>query len=227
MADISWSPTEKAIFRAVYVFPWTAVAIASILFAFKRDQVTYFLAEQADQWKVDIRTMIVFTILGVVGSIVVSIGAVSLYVYIRDQREEGNNQRDLYEEERRALVSLFESLDGKNWFDKTRWCSDEPIGRWHGVKLNPQTGRVNKLILPDNRLGGVIPEDIGKLEGLIEIDFRRNNIGGEIPKALSTLSRLEGLYLYENNLTGDIPFELSDLPKLMGIYLFNNNFNSE
>ncbi|RYH00601.1 hypothetical protein EON65_49055 [archaeon] len=171
----------------MYVFPWTAVAIAAILFIFKPDQLTYFLAEQADHWKVDIRTMIVFTILGIVGSIVVSIGAVSLYVYIRDNRKDANAQRDIYEEERQALIALFNSLDGKNWFDKARWCSDEPIGRWHGVKLNPHTGRVNKLILPENRLGGMIPEDIGKLEGLIEIDFRRNNIGGELVCFMSSI----------------------------------------
>lgn len=179
MSEVSWTPSEKAIFRAVYVFPWTAVAIAAILFAFKPDQLTYYLAEQADHWKVDIRTMIVFTVLGIVGSIVVSIGAVYVYVYIRDNRQQGGPQRDIYTEERDALVSLYNSLDGTNWFDKTRWCSDEPIGKWHGVKLNPHTGRVNKLILPENRLAGVIPEDIGKLEALIEIDFRRNNIRGK------------------------------------------------
>eukprot|EP00981_Chlorochromonas_danica_P003772 scaffold691_cov181-Ochromonas_danica.AAC.25 len=62
--------------------------------------------------------------------------------------------RGIHEKERIALITLFHSLEGNNWYNKIRWCSEEPIDRWHGVKLDPLTHRVNKIILPENRLAG-------------------------------------------------------------------------
>jgi len=59
--------------------------------------------------------------------------------------------------------------------------STEPVHRWKGVKLDHSTGRVNKIILAENRLEGVIPQEIGRLTSLIELDLRCNQIRGPLP----------------------------------------------
>eukprot|EP01034_Spumella_vulgaris_P029862 gene29862-36983_t len=71
---------------------------------------------------------------------------------------------------------------------------------------------------------GTIPEVIGDLTHLIEIDMRRNDIKGPIPASIATLQHLEGLYLHDNYMTGKIPDAISELPALSGVYLFNNCF---
>ncbi|KAJ1395045.1 hypothetical protein B484DRAFT_407693 [Ochromonadaceae sp. CCMP2298] len=94
-------------------------------------------------------------------------------------------RRCVWAMERAVLVGLFESLGGRGWNDKTRWCSEEPVHRWKGVKLDHSTGRVNKIILAENRLEnrlqGVIPQEIGRLTSLIELDLRCNQIRGPLP----------------------------------------------
>jgi hypothetical protein len=51
--------------------------------------------------------------------------------------------------------------------------------RWKGVKVDPQNGHVNKLILPSNNLAGQLPgAALLDLPYLIEIDLRENKING-------------------------------------------------
>lgn len=86
--------------------------------------------------------------------------------------------QELTKKEHDALVAIFNSLGGKRWKDKTRWCSNEPIGRWKGVHLDPKTKRVNKIILAENGLEGEIPDELGSLTELIELDMHLNRIKG-------------------------------------------------
>ena len=48
------------------------------------------------------------------------------------------------EVERSALVALYNSTEGDNWVNNTRWLSDAPIDEWHGVRVNAE-GRVTIL----------------------------------------------------------------------------------
>lgn len=61
------------------------------------------------------------------------------------------------EMERKCLITIFNSMDGKLWRDKTKWCTDQPLEQWKGVIVDPVSGRVKKLILPGNNLGGRFP----------------------------------------------------------------------
>lgn len=143
---------------------------------------------------------------------------------LRKERQRLALQR--IQREREILVELFEATNGNRWKDKTRWKSSEPVHRWKGVKVEPGTGFVNKIILPENELSGNLPDSLGELQGLTEIDLRENDIDGTIPRALAQLRQLQGLYLHTNRFTGKIPDELADLP-LTGIYLFNNNLEGK
>lgn len=56
--------------------------------------------------------------------------------------------------QRIALMSLFESLDGKHWRLKTNWGSATvPIDKWYGVHIDG-AGRVWKIDLRGNGLKG-------------------------------------------------------------------------
>ncbi len=115
------------------------------------------LQEKAAYLNVNIPTVVVYFLVAIVGSILLVIIGWKLYAYWRDNRVNQAMQREIYEQEKAVLITLYNALDGKNWFNKARWCSSEPINRWHGVKMDPKTHRVNKLILPENRLTGKRP----------------------------------------------------------------------
>jgi hypothetical protein len=206
--------------------PLTTIVIVLILFFAKREIFDELIDMQSAYFEISRYQFLVFAVLITLAGMIVCGFIVSMVQRYLQHRQQQQAAEQIYESERNALISIFEALNGRRWIDKTYWCSDQPLHRWKGVKLNPETKRVNKLILPDNDLEGEIPECIGVLQELIEIDFRRNKISGPIPTAFLSLRKLEGLYLYENYMTGEVPLALSELPNLAGIYLFNNNFTN-
>ena len=163
----------------------------------------------------------------------------SIIIYLKHK----NLENIEVEKQRRILLKLYESLDGKDWirlyfivlflkifcyyffYSNTNWSSKYHIATWKGIKFNHSTHKIEKIILPRNNLGGYIHPLIGELDGLNEIDLRDNQIGGEIPQTLSNCLQLEGLYLHDNNLIGNIPDSMVNLPFLSCIYLYNNNFS--
>jgi hypothetical protein len=162
----------------VSFFPFSTVLIVLLVSFFKYElliDVIEMNSTYAGLTKVQFIVLVVFVI---TLSMIFMQLFWSLINYCRTQstlREEHNNTLRI---ERETLILLFHALDGKNWKDKTRWCSDNPIAMWKGVKIDPVSKRVNKLILADNNLAGEIPEEISNLHSLIEIDFRINKIKG-------------------------------------------------
>lgn len=76
--------------------------------------------------------------------------------------------------------------------------------------------------LSHNNLSGNIPPELGKLQGLISLNFSNNRLCGSIPKSLVNMARLESLDLSQNNLSGKIPLEFSNLTFLEVLNLSNN-----
>lgn len=196
------------------VFPYSTLGILVLLLAVNREMVSDMLQVSAQYWEVDRWVVIVASIVSVVVLMMIVQGIWALYYQYLNHQVAVKEARELYEKERNALIALFNALDGKRWKDKTRWCSDEPIEKWKGVKLDRVTGRVNKLLLAENELAGkclsistlklplgrcqptglntvalgYIPEEIGDLEHLKEIDFRLNNIRGDgLPASIPTV----------------------------------------
>eukprot|EP00937_MAST-01D_sp_MAST-1D-sp2_P001102 g1102.t1 len=64
---------------------------------------------------------------------------------------------------------------------------------------------IDSLALPNNNLGGAIPDTIGQLTALILLDLHGNNVGGTIPGTIGQITYLFGLDLYDNKLTGLVP----------------------
>ena len=138
------------------------------------------------------------------------------------------------EEDRSALIALYNATGGDNWTNNTNWLSDRPLGQWHGVSTNAQ-GAVVELSLNGNNLDGSISawpslskpatklvlssHPLSNLEGL---DLSNNQLSGSIPSSLGNLSNLEGLDLSNNQLSGSIPSSLGNLSKLEEFHVSGN-----
>ncbi len=150
----------------------------------------------------------------------------------------------VHNRDRRALVALYETMDGHSWANNTNWLTDSAIADWYGVVV--EDGRVTGLAMNanglsgsipvevgdlanlthlyffDNVLSGAIPPELGDLVHLTELRAEGNNLSGGIPPELGDLASLKVLYLFDNGLSGSIPVELGDLANLAHLYLFGN-----
>ncbi|CAL5391024.1 unnamed protein product [Camellia sinensis] len=77
--------------------------------------------------------------------------------------------------------------------------------------------------LSSNKFEGVIPEFIGNLKGLKQLNLSNNNLNGGIPSCLGNLTNLESLDLSQNKLSGEIPQQLALLTFLEFLNVSNNH----
>src|SRR5680860_1769689 len=88
--------------------------------------------------------------------------------------------------ERRALLDLYESTDGKQW---TRTSDlERPVTEWQGITV--RDGHVTASELFMNNLNGKVPESIGDLGHLVTLDLAFNLLSGELPQGLASLRNL-------------------------------------
>ncbi len=135
--------------------------------------------------------------------------------------------------EREALIALYNSTDGDNWYDNSGWKTP-PLhtdgfampgteGNWHGIVLSEDHVSVMEMYL--NNLSGSIPPQLCKLSNLKELWLNTNNLSGSIPSELGNLSNLNYLYLDNNQLSGSIPSELGNLSNLEILELQDNQLS--
>ena len=126
--------------------------------------------------------------------------------------------------ERGILTVFYHELGGPGWTYGDNWLTDAPFDSWYGVETDSE-GNVTGLNLADNGLKGRIPDGLGMLTTLRNLDLRgnlRDGIAGPIPPELGDLRSLERLDLRFNQLTGSIPPELGDLQDLGYLSLAGN-----
>jgi hypothetical protein len=99
--------------------------------------------------------------------------------------------------ERDALMALYNATDGDNWTNKTNWLTDAPINTWFGVSTHPN-GTVRTINLPNNRLTGTLPQEIGGFHALGRLILNGNRITGQIPASINNLNFLFELWLNNN-----------------------------
>ncbi|MCZ6756724.1 MAG: hypothetical protein O7C39_00430, partial [Bacteroidetes bacterium] len=117
-----------------------------------------------------------------------------------------------------ALVALYNSTAGASWKNNINWLT-KPVSMWFGITV--EGDRVTEIRLPGNKLEGTIPEKIGDLTALTELNLGidlfgggENKLRGSIPSELGNLSELTQLWLDGNELTGSIPSSLGNLTNL-------------
>jgi len=101
-----------------------------------------------------------------------------------------------------------------------------------GVPITKSIGNLvslKKLIISKNKAKSSdsdtnsIPEEIGNLTNLEELDLSESHLSGSIPKNMSKLINLKKLNLRNNDLSGTLPYRLKDLTNLRSIDLYGND----
>ncbi|GFP84607.1 probable LRR receptor-like serine/threonine-protein kinase at4g37250 [Phtheirospermum japonicum] len=95
---------------------------------------------------------------------------------------------------------------------------------WTGVTCaNVENAlRVTTLSLPNSKLLGIIPEDLGFIPHLQTLDLSNNILNGNLPKSLFNASELQILSLSRNSISGEIPEPFSGLTSLKLLNLSGN-----
>lgn len=86
--------------------------------------------------------------------------------------------------------------------------------------------QLGNLELSDNYMYGEIPAGIGKLSKLRQLELYDNRFSGKFPKGFGNLTSLEMFDASNNTLEGDLS-ELRFLTKLSSLQLFENQFSGE
>ena len=133
------------------------------------------------------------------------------------------------ESDRLALVDLYNSTNGNNWFNRSGWSvpgrtGDNPCG-WFGVSCN--NGRVVNIALSENNLNGKLPESLTTMNALEYFYFTNNSLSGSIPSSIGNMTMLIGLNIGDNNLTGTIPSSVGNLSHLTNLYLPGNRMSGQ
>ena len=89
------------------------------------------------------------------------------------------------------------------------------------AKNNRRSGR------DSNGIGGQLPESLGSLANLVQLDVSKNSLTGEIPNSLGQCTALVTLFFDKNYLEGDVPAELGDLVSIKELNLERNWLEGE
>ncbi len=122
-----------------------------------------------------------------------------------------------------ALVALYSSTAGENWFIHDGWLSTNTPCSWFEVHC--ESGHVTELYLIGNNLAGPIPLTLSNLTHLRVLHLAGNQLSETIPGTLGSFLNLEGLFLDQNQLTGAIPPTLGNLTRLKALALWNNQLS--
>jgi hypothetical protein len=134
--------------------PYSTLAIIGLVLAFKYDLAMEMIKMNAAYFNLPEQRFIVYLVLVVIALMFTMQFGWFVYGLITNFIFDYFENIRLEKKERAALIVLYESLNGKSWLKNTNWCTSVPLCEWKGVKINPTTRRVNKLILADNEIKG-------------------------------------------------------------------------
>lgn len=151
------------------------------------------------------------------------------------------SQAQVLEQDSLALVSLYDNLNGENWFEQ--WDFAVPVSTWE--KVTVEGNRVVRLNMRYNGMSGSIPAEIADLTELNSLTLTYNDIANPTSEYLAQLPKLryyqcsnnespfsfeaafcegntlEELYLEDNEIVGDIPEEVINMFNLEILDLSN------
>jgi hypothetical protein len=154
--------------------------------------------------------------------------------------------------QRYAAAVLYYATNGTNWETNSFWvtpgvhecdfigvtCEELPIPAitLDEAMQNPDTmpthdaGGVNTTMermivaidLPENSMGGYLPQEMVAMPYLQRLGLWSNQISGSVPSQIGKLSRLASLLLDDNRFTGSIPSEIGMLREMTDLALGMN-----
>ena len=132
----------------------------------------------------------------------------------------GNNMLEANNEEEWEFIG---SLANCSRFQVLAFGWNRFAGKLPGSLVNLSTN-LHMLQISNNNISGVIPSDIGNLEGLEMLDFGKNLLTGVIPESIGKLIGLQQLGLNSNYLSGHLPSSIGNLSRLLLLYADDNSF---
>jgi len=216
-APITDAPTIKKTDAPVTSAPITDAPITDAPTIKKTDQPTNYPTEAAASKKSAIKR----TLLDVVSEDVLSDPTSSEYnafTWIADKDELSLSPDDDSLVQRYVLALIYFGMDGTNW-DRNKIGEKYLTGTsecdWYGVFCHDDfDNSIMFLKLDDINLSGTIPNAIGELNKLKELQMESNSIFGSIPNSIGDLSLLTKLSLDGNLLTSTLPDGIFNLRNL-------------
>lgn len=135
----------------------------------------------------------------------------------------------LVQEERDALIALYNSTNGDNWTNNGNWRHPSDPTRfndpgtehtWYGVTLNADNTHVTRIQMMNNNLVGTLP-DMGMMSECFYFRVPINQLSGPIPTWFNQLTQLKEFDLGWNQFSGPIP-DLSNLTNMTLLDLQHN-----
>jgi len=131
-----------------------------------------------------------------------------------------------------SLVSLYKATNGNNWSgsgrsDKFPWDLAKPLSQWAGVEIENINGEMRVTALDLSSVSGMkgsIPNEIGYLSELKELQLAADELVGEVPRQLILLDKLRilGMSAAQNsNLKWEITEEYKSLSNLESLIINN------
>ncbi len=133
--------------------------------------------------------------------------------------------RGVPEVEYQALVALYEALRGSEVDSLRSWTLEENTvsNQWYGIQV--RDNHVVGIDLSHLQLAGNLPEEIGNLVYLEELNLADNALYGSLPSSIIDLEKLRALWLNNNQLTGSLPTEIGNLTLLQILQAQHNRFS--
>ncbi len=104
----------------------------------------------------------------------------------------------------RILQALYDATNGPSWTGDAIWGSNATsFCEKQGVTCNSDQ-QVTSIVLVNMGLSGTLPNGLGFLNKLVQLDLSHNKIGGMLPADLQ-FAPLEILNVAENHFTGFVP----------------------
>ncbi|PQP92334.1 receptor-like protein kinase HAIKU2 [Prunus yedoensis var. nudiflora] len=116
------------------------------------------------------------------------------------------------------------SLNGSRFSGPFPWKSLENLTQLTFLSLGDNPFETSHFL---QSFTGQIPEGIGNLTLLENLELSGNQLSGEIPQSISNLKKLRQLELYENLLTGKLPAGLGSLPSLVNFDASTNKLEGD
>lgn len=121
-----------------------------------------------------------------------------------------------------ALLSFKQSVG--NPTDLSNWnASDVNPCSWHGIQC--RENKVVSLTIPNRKLAGFLPPDLGNLSTLRRLNLKNNQLLGTLPVELFNAKRLQSLVLSGNSFSGPLPAEIGNLKSLQSLDVSQNSFD--
>lgn len=124
-----------------------------------------------------------------------------------------------------SLIEFMNKLLPENEDFGWNMSSDPCRDKWVGVTCNKQLNYVRKIVLDLSNFRGIFDANsVCEAKSLVVLSLQNNKINGLIPEEIANCKYLTHLYLSGNQLSGDLPISLSKLSNLKRLDISNNNF---